>query len=86
MKVILRQVKRETEGGLRTTKVIGKCKKLPTIREPFIMTADPLVFGTLRYIETSRVQSIRQYKEESKISFITENGTHYEIQVLKEKV
>lgn len=87
MKVILRQVQREDiEGGLRTPEVVGECKKLPTVREPFIMTADPLTFGTLRYIETSRVKSLTRYVEEDRIVFRTENGTRYEIQVLKEKV
>ena len=86
MRVVLKQVKRENlEGGLRTPDVIGECQKLPTVREPFVMTADPLVSGTLRYIETSRVRSLTAYVKEKRISFLTENGTRYELQVLEEK-
>lgn len=84
MKVKLTKVYRDDsiEGGLRTNSIIGVASKIPQKGEPFVMMAEPLEFGDVRYIETSEVTDSDVL--ENIITFHTQSGSIYTLEVLGE--
>lgn len=84
MKVKLTQIHRDDtlNGGLRTPSVEGECSDIPVIGQTFIMIAVPLDFGSMRYIETSRITDLDVL--DNIFTITTENNSVYTIEVLGE--
>jgi len=68
-------------GGLRTTSVVGECDSLPKTGEAFVMFAEPLESGNLRCVSTSKAVDVKI--EESIITFVTESGSLYSVEILE---
>jgi hypothetical protein len=94
MKVKLTNLFRQaSEGGLRTTSVVGDCENLPKTGKSFHMTGEALVptevktiyekhgFPIKRDITTSRVVDVKI--EEGIFTFITESESLYSLEILE---
>ena len=85
MKVKFTKVYRDDiPGGLRTPSVIGECVDIPKEGECFIMAADPLHEGNMRYIQTSCITDIDIM--DNMFTITTENNSVYTIEVLEDDV
>lgn len=82
MKVKLNKIFRNDNipGGTRTEEVIGECECLPEVGYPFIMWAEPLEFGNIRFISTSRVLDVESIDKLHVVS--TMSGSVYHVEVL----
>tara|TARA_Y100000310_G_scaffold342463_1_gene445848 strand:+ start:1914 stop:2162 length:249 start_codon:yes stop_codon:yes gene_type:complete len=68
----------------RTRVIKGDAQKLPKVGEPFGMVGQSLTPGIARVVETSWVTSVVQTGNEKHLSFKTETGSSYRLEILDE--
>ena len=63
--------------ALRTDSVEGETDDMPTVGQPFFLSAPPLVEGRIRLVNTTRVVALHDDGE-----FTTESGSRYRVETL----